>query len=112
MILASQNETFKQIAAHGDSFIILFFPTFSSFMHHVKLKQNSRDTPRKRSLHVMHHFYTITPIISLFHESHPEKIVNHSITPTAGGASKYISSTWTSLALPALIVMRDLAHLL
>ena len=60
----------------------------------------------------MHHFYTIMPIISLFHESRPEKMVNLTITPTAEGASKYISSTWTSLALPALIVMRDLAHLL
>ena len=39
----------------------------------------------------MHHFYAITPNILLFHESRLDKMANHAITPTPGGAS-YISS--------------------
>ena len=36
----------------------------------------------------MHHFHVIMSIILLFHESRPEKIVNHAITQTPGGNSK------------------------
>ena len=39
----------------------------------------------------MHHFQVVTPIILLFHESQPEKRVNHSIKPTAGGASSMVN---------------------
>ena len=59
-------------------------------LHHCTFKQNSRFTSRKRDLslnHAMHHFHAITPIILLFYESRPEKMVNHAISPTAGGAS-------------------------
>ena len=46
-------------------------------------------TLKKERTHneAMHHFYTITPIILLFHESCPKTMGNHTITPTAGGAS-------------------------
>ena len=36
----------------------------------------------------MHRFHVIMSIILLFHESRPEKMVNHAITPTSGGNSK------------------------
>ena len=36
----------------------------------------------------MHHFHVIMSIILLLHESRPEKMVNHAITPTPGGNSK------------------------
>ena len=39
----------------------------------------------------MYHFHAITLIILLFHESRLEKMANHAITPTAGGASYIIS---------------------
>ena len=37
----------------------------------------------------MQHFHAITPVIWLFYESRPEKMGNHAITPTAGGASSF-----------------------
>ena len=61
-ILASQDETFKQTAAHGDLLIILF-KSFLSFSIHDSLQGK-----RGRSRHyAMHHFQGITPIILLFH---------------------------------------------
>ena len=35
----------------------------------------------------MYQFYAITPIILLLHESRSNEKANHTITPTAGGAS-------------------------
>ena len=59
-------------------------------MHHVKHKQNSRFTTRKRGLsryHDKYHFHPITPIILLFHKSRPEKRTSHAIRRTTGGPS-------------------------
>ena len=93
IILASRNETFKQIAAHRDLFPILLTFTFSPFMHHVKLKRNSQLTPRNRGLSMLY-FQAIKPIILLFHESRPEKRANHAITPTAGVPQYTDLHTW------------------
>ena len=82
-IFASRNETFQQIAAPGDLFIILFFFffTFSPFMHHVKhASRNSRFTPKKKgAYHAITPCTTFAPshqLIFLFHKSRPEKGVN------------------------------------
>ena len=98
----------NKFAAHGDFFIILFSFTFTSFMHHVKLKWNSQLMPRKRGLscHAPLLFYSFTnhtmkkgPITPSHHAplschptiyfavsgSHPEKRANHTTMPTTGG---------------------------
>ena len=52
-------------------------------MHH-----EIQDSPQEKwTYHLMHHFHSIAPIILLFHESRPEKTVNHTITSTAGSTS-------------------------
>ena len=101
IILASRNETFKQIAAREYIFIIVFyFLTFHASRKHLNTK--FRIHAKKKGLitpsrHVP--LYFIMPIILLFHESRPEKGANHTvtpctqertnnaITPTAGSAS-------------------------
>ena len=51
-------------------------------LHESRLKKKGQSHH-----HVKYHFHAITPIILLFYESRPEKMVNHAISPTAGGAS-------------------------
>ena len=58
--------------------------------HHANYVAVSRITFCKKgqSHHrAMLHFHAITEIILLFHESHLEKMTNHTIKPTAGGGS-------------------------
>ena len=82
-IFASRNETFQQIAAPGDLFIILFFFFFYFFTLHASRKTcitkftiHPQEKGGLSRHHAMHHFRAITPINLLFHKSRPEKRVN------------------------------------
>ena len=88
---------------HTEIYLLSIFFTFSPFMHHLKLKRNTQFATRKRVLshhHAMHHFHAISPMFLLFHESHPEEMANHAITPcTTFTLSRQLLCCFTNHAL-------------